>query len=132
MTAVALLAELRERGATVAVVGDRLRIEAPRGVLTPELRTRLAAAKPELLALVEPHLYRPGCPCVNCGPVDAALAAFPGARIVPPASTAARDDGGPCQHVADDPELADWYRRNPHLTCARCWLDGTPLRGRLR
>lgn len=52
MTAVALLRELRQRGATVAVIGDRLRIEAPAGRLTPELKTELSVRKPELLALL--------------------------------------------------------------------------------
>jgi hypothetical protein len=38
----------------------------------------------------------------------------------------------PCEHVANDPELADWYAENPHLTCARCFLAGAPLRGWLQ
>jgi nonribosomal peptide synthetase protein BlmVII len=46
----ALLAELRERGATLTVAGDDVRCAAPRGVLTPQLVERLRAAKPELLS----------------------------------------------------------------------------------
>ena len=47
-------------GATARVVEDRLRIEAPRGVLTPELRTALAAQKSALLTLLrEPPRVRP-------------------------------------------------------------------------
>jgi hypothetical protein len=88
MTAVALLAELQHRGASVAVVGERLRVEAPTGTVTPQMREALAAHKSELLRLL----------------------------------------GGGCEHVANDPELAGWYRRNPHLTCARCFLAGRPLR----
>ena len=38
MNAADLLTVLAERGARVRVVGDRLRIEAPQGVLTPERR----------------------------------------------------------------------------------------------
>jgi hypothetical protein len=52
MTAAALLTELRNRGAAVAVVGDRLRVEAPVGTVTPEMREALAAHKPELLRLL--------------------------------------------------------------------------------
>jgi hypothetical protein len=33
-----------------------------------------------------------------------------------------------CEHVKNDPELAEWYRENPHLSCARCWLAGRALR----
>ncbi|HEX7422874.1 MAG TPA: hypothetical protein VF311_03155 [Terriglobales bacterium] len=52
MTAVALLADLRNRGASIAAVGDRLRIEAPAGTVTPEMRAALAAHKSELLRLL--------------------------------------------------------------------------------
>jgi TubC N-terminal docking domain len=50
MSAPGLLAELRARGFVLAAAGDRLRIDAPADVLTPELRDRLAADKPRLLA----------------------------------------------------------------------------------
>jgi SOS-response transcriptional repressor LexA len=40
--------------------------------------------------------------------------------------------GQPCEHVKDDPELAEWYRENPHLTCARCFFAGRPLRAMLQ
>jgi hypothetical protein len=53
MTAPELLATLEAMGATVqAVEVDRLRIEAPVGRLTPELRAALMAQKPALLALL--------------------------------------------------------------------------------
>jgi hypothetical protein len=39
MTAAALLAELQDRGASLAVAGDRLRVEAPVGAVTPEMRS---------------------------------------------------------------------------------------------
>ena len=38
----------------------------------------------------------------------------------------------PCEHVKDDPELAEWYAENPHLTCARCFFAGRPLRAMLQ
>ena len=46
----ALLAELTARGVTVAAHGDKLRIDAPAGAITPELRERLAEHKAALLA----------------------------------------------------------------------------------
>lgn len=52
MTAAVLLTELRNRGASIAVVGDRLRIDAPVGVLSADLRTALAAHKADLLRLL--------------------------------------------------------------------------------
>lgn len=52
MTAAVLLTELRNRGAFVAVVGDRLRIDAPVGVLSADLRTALAAHKVDLIRLL--------------------------------------------------------------------------------
>jgi hypothetical protein len=37
----------------------------------------------------------------------------------------------PCPHVTD-PVLAESYRNNPKLTCARCWLErrGRPIEAR--
>jgi amino acid adenylation domain-containing protein len=49
-----LLNELSRRGITVRADGENLRIAAPRGALTPELKDRLAGAKQELLS----HLRR--------------------------------------------------------------------------
>jgi len=52
MSAAALLAELRADGVILAADGDKLAIEAARGILTPELMARMRAAKPELMALL--------------------------------------------------------------------------------
>jgi hypothetical protein len=54
MIAIDLLTELRLRGATVEAAGDRLVVEAPKGVLTPAIREALAKHKSELLSLLEP------------------------------------------------------------------------------
>lgn len=60
MTAPELLAALTALGARVQAVEDRLRIEAPPGALTPELRILLAEQKPALLTLLrEPLRLRP-------------------------------------------------------------------------
>jgi TubC N-terminal docking domain len=53
MTAERLLTVLwRCTGAAVSVSGDRLRVEAPPGVLTPSIREALAAQKADLLRLL--------------------------------------------------------------------------------
>ena len=52
MTTADLLSALRARGVTLAVDGDRLKVTAPRGALTPELQAELAARKPQILELL--------------------------------------------------------------------------------
>ncbi len=53
MTAYNLLSELRQAGVVVKASGtDRLVVDAPRGALTPDLRTALATHKKELLAIL--------------------------------------------------------------------------------
>ena len=49
MSVTSLLQELRTRGITVSVVDGRLKIQAPNGSLSPELRDRLAAHKQSIL-----------------------------------------------------------------------------------
>ncbi len=58
--AAALLQELTAKGARVTLEGEQLRFGAPRGVITPELRARLAQAKPQLLELVRRRSEAPG------------------------------------------------------------------------
>jgi hypothetical protein len=53
MSATAILADLAQRGVHLHPDGDRLHVDAPRGVLTPALLETLRAHKPELLAELE-------------------------------------------------------------------------------
>src|SRR5438132_12388534 len=54
MTASSLLSQLRELGVEIKVSDDdRLVIDAPRGAITPELRSALASHKPELLKMLK-------------------------------------------------------------------------------
>src|SRR5437867_1857318 len=54
MTASSLLSQLRELGVEIKVsADDRLVIDAPRGAITPELRSALASHKPELLQILK-------------------------------------------------------------------------------
>ena len=52
MTARELLTELKQKGVDIKANGDRLVIDAPKGAITPELRTSLAQHKSDLLALL--------------------------------------------------------------------------------
>jgi hypothetical protein len=58
MTAARLLAGLRRRGAIVQVVSDRLRLNAPVGVVTAADRAALAEHKAELLAMLRGSIAR--------------------------------------------------------------------------
>ena len=53
MTTLEFLSQLRKSGVELQLVGDRLRIRAPEGVLTPSLREELAARKEEILQFLE-------------------------------------------------------------------------------
>lgn len=52
MTPQALLDELKQLNVKVSLNGDRLRLEAPAGVLTPDLREKIRQHKTELAALL--------------------------------------------------------------------------------
>ena len=58
MTPSQLLADLQTRGIRVTVAGERLRVDAPRGALTADLRAKLTANKSQILAqLRQGNLY---------------------------------------------------------------------------
>lgn len=67
MTAATLLDRLRCLGASVSLVGDKLRVEAPAGVLTPDLRRELIEHKAELVRLLRPAPDLPPPVCDRCG-----------------------------------------------------------------
>ena len=62
MTAADLLRELEGAGVRLQADGDKLRVRAPRGALTPVLRTALQARKVEIVAALQArtggHLVR--------------------------------------------------------------------------
>jgi hypothetical protein len=53
MTPESLLADLQAKGVHFQVVGDTLRVDAPKGVLTPELRQALYQHKVEILVYLK-------------------------------------------------------------------------------
>ena len=66
MTARNLLAQLREKGIEIKTSGaDRLVIDAPKGAITPELRSALSAHKVELLQILNSEQQPPSqmAPC---------------------------------------------------------------------
>ncbi len=50
MTPTELIAELERRNVKIFLAGDKLRLEAPAGVLTPEIKEAVTKYKPELMA----------------------------------------------------------------------------------
>lgn len=59
--ALEILNHLRSAGAIVRVEGEELRVRAPAGVLTEELRASLRARKREMVRLLSSY------PCTSCG-----------------------------------------------------------------
>ena len=53
MTATDLIQDLRRRGLRLRPNGDKLRLEGPARLLTPDLRERLTHAKMEILAALK-------------------------------------------------------------------------------
>jgi TubC N-terminal docking domain len=52
MNATKLITELEARGVLIEATGGRLRVDAPKGAITPELCEALAACKAEVLAIL--------------------------------------------------------------------------------
>jgi hypothetical protein len=70
LSALALMRDLQAAGAVLEVRGDRLHVDAPIGLITPELRDSIARHKPELLAMLaaDPAEYE------NWAPLDMPVA----------------------------------------------------------
>jgi hypothetical protein len=84
MTAIELITDLRRAGATVTIAGDKLRLEAPQGVLTDEIKRRLATQKAEIVQLLQAETCpngsgMPRCShCSKFGPIGQAGCSIPG------------------------------------------------------
>jgi tubulysin polyketide synthase-like protein len=90
MTASTLLADLRARGIKLSVSGERLNVDAPRGAVTPDLRTALVEHKADLIRLLgaddEEVAWRVEamCPQVPRTGTIPILLARPQAKTTPP------------------------------------------------
>jgi pyochelin synthetase len=101
-----LLAELLARGASLEVRGHRLRVEAPRGVLTPEIRDALAECKSVLLVLLSQHRTPYAFPWPDAVPGY-------GARLVGPFDLCRCGTGS-------------WVRYGDTPLCLACACGGAP------
>jgi hypothetical protein len=140
MSARELLDSLTASGVRLWAEGGKLKLDAPRGVVTPELKDRLAAHKPELLAA----LTADACPTSRFstpeaeaalqgagGIVDAIIArceaeatAAPPAHARTPRRVAkAASANGLCPGCSRTATLQ--FRRPRKWWCARCglWLS---------
>jgi len=87
MTAIDLLAELKRLNIKVSVNGDKLLLNAPVGVITPELKEAVLKHKPELIAILSRQ------------PVEEVF--WPGIKAkVYPARPSCLEAGG-CLHLRD-------------------------------
>src|SRR6185295_1994005 len=82
MTARELIAQLQGKGVELKSSGDRLVIDAPKGAITPEVRSALAEHKAELLTILN-------TPSVANAPAVASVAFAPTAPpvVAPPVVT---------------------------------------------
>ena len=118
MTAFEIITRFHARGIILSRRGDRLRVEAPLGVLTEADRALLAARKADLLAALLDlgaetpppslrHYDGPTPPCPWCGgPTHDALDHLPGIVVL------LCDDAEVCRWglVLTPRELAEWLR----------------------
>jgi hypothetical protein len=72
MTVDGLLAKVEQLGIVLTVKGDRLHVQAPKGILTADLRRALAAQKPDLIRRLAapPPDATGGTPCPACGAAE--------------------------------------------------------------
>ncbi|MFS8085675.1 MAG: HEAT repeat domain-containing protein, partial [Acidobacteriota bacterium] len=92
MTAQELLSQLREKGVEVKTSGDdRLVIDAPRGTITEELRSALAANKAELLQILKTEQTR-SAPAVATNDETARPLSRPPVSEEAPAKVARKDE----------------------------------------
>jgi acid stress-induced BolA-like protein IbaG/YrbA len=117
MTAAELLQGLKARGATVAANGDRLKLAAPPGVLSPRVLDFAAQHKTELLALLQSDPLTPDA----VPPADGLIRR--GALIMPtretlPAYRAHFDAKAVCELPQTDPQTERIRRLAATVTAA--------------
>jgi hypothetical protein len=118
MTVVELLAEMQKLGVLLACDEGALRVKAPAGVLTPDLKTALAQHKAALLALLE---------SARAGPAPATLAPPAPEPPVAPAAPAASSPSVKSQAAALPAPQLNKPVRIP-LACLSEYLDAHHLK----
>ena len=81
MTVIELLNELRRLDVVVWVDGDRLRVNAPKGALTPELQAALSGRKAEIIALLTTQAAPAQQPLVRAPRTQAMPVSFAQSRL---------------------------------------------------
>lgn len=100
MTARELLSQLREKGVELSTAGgDRLVIDAPKGTITPELRSALAENKSELIKILSAPPIEPAPAAPEDGGTPPVLAKEPEKFQVPEPEEASRLDGSVAEEI---------------------------------
>lgn len=110
MIAAALVAELRDLGILVRVVGTRLDLDAPHGTLTDALVARVREAKPALISLLAVDSDGAGDPA-ELFEERAAIREYEGGLSRPLAERLARRDVGDWMRPVDLPPATLHYVR---------------------
>ena len=107
MNAIELLDELLAQGAIVEARGEKLHIEAPAVILTPEVRDALRTLKPEVLAVLRERTLPLGSGCeLHSVGGDAVEERWQQAETQSEAAAVCACCGGPC--------------RDGEIACSRC------------
>lgn len=97
MNVAELITELEARGVMIEAAGDRLRVDAPKGAVTLELREALAACKAEVLAILNAPEDEIGWR------VEAMLSQIPNVRPIPFLAAKPKESTEPnCCHSCGD------------------------------
>ena len=72
---VELLAQMKALGIELSAEGDKLRIDAPKGVLSPSIRELLSEHKTDILQFLHTSKHTGACPLIPAAPRDGHLPA---------------------------------------------------------
>ena len=112
MNAASIIEDLHRRGIALSVADSKLRVNAPRGVLTAELLTELRVHKAELLAVLTGH--QPAELVQELQSAPAPVLAHPPAFVHVACS--------PCRHLDGSGHCGAWndWPIYPHLAIRLC------------
>ncbi len=99
MTTIELIEKLHGLGVEVQAIGDRLKIDAPAGIVTPELKSVIVERKPEILEI---------------------LATFRAGSIVRPVPVRFNIENPPAECLMDNCTGGELLARGSLFVCAAC------------